>query len=263
MADTNPDDVLTAAEKEELRGMIMDLFQNMPHGETNFYRLMTNDACQARHLILEPERLRIGLPLDNGQAIGNSQLSSMGYLGRLPAELTGMVFAELDLDTLTKFRSVSKSARTTVDNLFQYRNIMNHAPQILRAVLALRTAKFFTLNDLDAALMSNTCKDCGEFGAYFHVPTCERVCYKCFALKEHRMPLNPNHVIYKFRFTKKEFKSAAQGIDWIRCIPGRYRLKGRVHFDRDWLSYLSYEQALQLKMRTSGLSREEVIRYVL
>ena len=153
MANTNHGDVpLTTTQKEELRELIMDIFQDMPHGETNFYRLMTNDACKARHLMLEPERLRKGLPLDHGQAIGNSQLSSMGYLDRLPPEITAILLADMDLETLTKFRSVSKGARATVDSLFQYRNVMNHAPQILRAALVLGSAKVFTLNDLDAAL---------------------------------------------------------------------------------------------------------------
>ena len=75
------------------------------------------------------------------------------------------------------------------------------------------------------------------------------------------MPLNRNHAIYKFRLTKKEFADA-EGKNLIQCIAGRYRLKGRVTNDLSSLRYVSYEQALQLKIRTNGLSRDEVIRYV-
>jgi hypothetical protein len=72
----------TAEEQNELKDEIMRLFKS-EHGQMNFYRTMTNDACLARHLILEPELLRKCLPLDNGQTIGSSPAGSLGALGRL------------------------------------------------------------------------------------------------------------------------------------------------------------------------------------
>lgn len=131
----------------------------------NFFRVLTNDACAIRHMILEPEILRQRLPLDNERDL-SGPIGSLGLFDQLPPEIVSLIFTQVDLETLTRFRSVSRAGRDAVNNLFKYRNIMNHAPQILRATLALEAGKYITLTQLDAALMSKACQDCGNFGAF-------------------------------------------------------------------------------------------------
>jgi hypothetical protein len=247
----------TAEEQNELKDEIMRLFKS-EHGQMNFYRTMTNDACLARHLILEPELLRKCLPLDNGQTIRSSPAGSLGALGRLSPEVSAMILMQMDLQTLTTFRSVSSTARATVDNLFQYRNVIKHAPQILRATLALKAAEYITLKHLDTALMSNACQDCGEFGAYLHVPTCERVCYRCFTKNQERKPLTLTSAKYKWCLTKSDFENVKKNT--ISTIPGRYKVRGRIATSRQ--TYMSNEEALRARLHISAESREECLRYV-
>lgn len=248
----------TAEEQDELKEEIMRLFESKL-GQANFYRTMTNDACLARHLILEPELLRKCLPLDNGETIGSSSpAGSLGTLDHLPPEISAMILMQTDLQTLTNFRSVSSTARETVDNLLQYSNVMKHAPQTLRATLALEAAKYITLKHLDTALMSNACEDCGEFGAYLHVPTCERVCYRCFSKNLERKPLTLTSAKYKWCFTKRDFDNVQKNT--IRTIPGRYKVRGHIETSRH--TYMSNEEALRARLHITGESREECLRYV-
>jgi hypothetical protein len=227
-----------------------------PGSAQNFYRLLSNDACHIRHLILEPDILEHNLPLDNEKDL-SGVIGSLGPFSELPPEIVSMILMQVDIESLTKFRSVSRAARDAVDSLFKYRNIVTHAPQILRATLALKAGKYITLTHLDAALMSKVCQDCGEFGAFLHVPTCERVCYKCFTANEDRMPLSAPHVRHKWRLTKKEFAFWKED-NKIRTLPGRYRIKGKLHRVRT--CYVSNEEALRAKIRISGKSREEVTK---
>ena len=223
----------------------------------NFFRVMTNDACAIRHMILEPEILRQCLPLDNERDL-SGPIGSLGPFDQLPPEIVSLIFTQVDLETLTRFRSVSRAGRDAVNNLFTYRNIMNHAPQILRATLALEAGKYITLTQLDAALMSKACQDCGNFGAFLDVPNCERVCYRCFTENEDRMPLSAAHARWRWRLTKKEYDLSKKNM--IRTVIGRHKLRSPVRVVRQ--SYMGNEEALQLKMRASGKSREQVIKYV-
>ena len=223
----------------------------------NFFTALTNDACSIRHLILEPEILRTQLRLDNAKDY-SGPIGSLGPFDQLPPEISSMIFMEMDLKTLTTFRSVSRAGRDAVNGQFKYCNIMRHAPQILRATLALGAGHYITLTQLDAALMSKVCQDCGNFGAFLHVPTCERVCYECFTRNEDRMPLSPGHARTKWRLTNKEFNISEKNM--IHTISGRYRMKADLRRTRQ--PYMSNEEALRLKMRTSRKSREQVIKYV-
>lgn len=253
--------------EEDVKKGLLELFKKHKGTEKMFYSIMSNDACGSRHLIIEPSILKKKLPLDNGKDIGSPKpntIRSLGVLEILPNETLNEIMENLDLESLTKFREVSQTARYTVDNLYKYKGIMYHAPQILRATFALGLAHRVTLEQIDAALASKVCKDCGEFGAYLHVPTTERVCYKCFTTNEIRQPLLYNHVRVKFQIRRKELLEVPDNEPhddkWLRIIPGRYKVKGQRNRDRKrWL--MDYEEAVKLKMSLTGLSRDEVIRY--
>jgi hypothetical protein len=56
-------------------------------------------------------------------------------------ELVSMIFLEIDLETLTLFRSICRGARAVISNLVEYKTIITHAPGALRAALSIYTAE--------------------------------------------------------------------------------------------------------------------------
>ncbi|KAG6354443.1 hypothetical protein INS49_004460 [Diaporthe citri] len=65
-----------------------------------------------------------------------------------------------------------------VDRTFEYREIMNRAPQIIRGALTLE-ANSFTLNDAYITLSDEACATCRQRGGFIYLITCERVCSLC------------------------------------------------------------------------------------
>jgi hypothetical protein len=285
---------LSPAKAEALRSKVKYLFENNDFGKHNFYYTMTHDACFIRHAMVDPNNLRKAMPLDNGRhpdfgdivqgVQGNMLLSTpaqaidprlfkfvgkgkkakkvkrgpLGRFHRLPDEINAMIFGQMDLETLTKFRSVSKGARAIIDGLASYKGIITHAPQILRAALSLQTARWTTLNQLDWALMSNVCQECGDFGALLHLLTCERLCHLCFARSNTRMPMTVNRANMKWNIAKGSLEAEPNN-KLALTVPGYYK-RGNRKFSR--INLINPEAAFQVAMRVSGRSREEVVRYV-
>ncbi|KAN0105989.1 hypothetical protein V8E51_008865 [Hyaloscypha variabilis] len=77
-----------------------------PEQKGNFYRLLTNDCCDTRHGMVDPDMLEYCYPLDNGTNDGPSDSGSLSALDKLPLEiLQNILIEELDLRTLTLLRS--------------------------------------------------------------------------------------------------------------------------------------------------------------
>lgn len=70
-------------------------------------------------------------PLENGRH-GFDLKADSPDLGKLalPLELMESIIKHLDISSLTMFRRVSKRAMHMVDSTFEYKQIMNRAPQM-------------------------------------------------------------------------------------------------------------------------------------
>lgn len=81
-------------------------------------------------------------------------------LQSLPIELFQACLSYLDLATLTATRRVSQYTRHTIDSLYQYQELYEHAPQALRACLSTGVAPHIPLRRLHHALTSMECYYC-------------------------------------------------------------------------------------------------------
>lgn len=56
---------------------------------------------------------------------------------------------------------------------------MKYAPETLTALGSARLIHYHSAKKLFASLTSSRCWSCGAYGAYLHLPTCFRCCYRC------------------------------------------------------------------------------------
>ena len=168
--------------------MASEVIANSTNKDSSLVRkvfLLTYKPQEFRDIALDEDELKRRCPLDNGRHDDDdtvsclNPISSLKHLDSLPMELWTTVLLGLDLQSLTVFRSVNQRARSLVDNLPFYKDIIQHAPNIIRAALSLKLARWLHCRPLYRALCSQACVLCGDFGAFIYLLTCSRACTSC------------------------------------------------------------------------------------
>ncbi|WEW61149.1 hypothetical protein PRK78_006639 [Emydomyces testavorans] len=106
--------------------------------------------------------------------------SSLGTLEVFPLEIFHMILSDLDLETLTNFRAVSRTATMVIDSLPKYTSLYTLAPTVFQAVISFGAGAWITCETLRDALSTRSCAVCGEFGSFIYLLSCKRVCPECF-----------------------------------------------------------------------------------
>ncbi|KAF5682612.1 f-box domain-containing protein [Fusarium circinatum] len=144
--------------------------------------------------------------------------SSLGILNRLPVELLHGTISELDFLTLTRFSRVSVQARNLLRSLPAYQDLMNHAPDALGALSQTKLLHLHSASKLHAALRTECCTTCREYGAYLFLPTCERCCWQCLRSNLTRRVISPAAAGRIFALSPK----MVQQLPIMFSIPGTY-----------------------------------------
>ncbi|KAI9890834.1 MAG: hypothetical protein M1814_003618 [Vezdaea aestivalis] len=162
-------------------------------------------------------------PLDNGRIKARKRKSTkhggLGALHILPSEILCRVFGFLDLQSLADIRAVNWSIRDFVDGIPQYKLIIKHAPNALRALLSTERAESFTLFDLFRTLHTPDCSICGEFGALLDLFSCRRQCVKCATVSGENATMPLNTAKTKFKLTSNVFRQ----LPVCHTLPGDYK----------------------------------------
>jgi len=127
----------------------------------------------------------------------------LAILDRLPLELIQMCVAHLDLETLLEFRKVNRRAKQVVNSTAEYKRIVQHAPAVIQAILSIGMGSWISCADIYQQLRTPECQKCGDFGGYFYILGCQRVCFLCFTGHEDFHPLNTIRAEWKFGLTKQ------------------------------------------------------------
>jgi hypothetical protein len=194
--------------------------------------------------------LSLHCPLDNDRHTFQPTYS-LAQLSLLSLELVIDVILRLDILSLTAFRMVNKGARHVVDTTTQYQMIFRHWPNILRSSISTE-ARYFELRTLYEALREWKCVTCGDFGGYFYIITCARVCYVCFTENIQFLPMSGTQASKITGWSRKELKQ----LPHLRSIPGRYADNGKLCRNRRVL----WDRQAVLSVRTTTSSREEIDR---
>ena len=169
--------------------------------------------------------IRIAYPPKPSSVRRNAPCSPIGILDRLPPELLLAVLNLLDFQTIARLACVSHHVKKAVESLPAYRELMYHAPEALAALSQTGLIGLFSAASLRAALRSERCCTCREYGAYLFLPTCERCCWECLM----RHPLlalvtatRSRRIFGLSPWRTHQLPARLQRLPVFRSIPGDY-----------------------------------------
>ena len=110
---------------------------------------------------------------------GQPGACSIGDLEVFPHEILEFILKNLNFRTLGEVRLVNKKGKCVVDNLREYKHMMDYAPGVIHALTLTRTAPFFSADHLSMLLFDERCRTCDDFGPYMFLPLAWRCCYFC------------------------------------------------------------------------------------
>ncbi|RMJ13617.1 hypothetical protein BHE90_005897 [Fusarium euwallaceae] len=190
-----------------------------------------------------------GLPIPKrSRRILTSPTSSMGLLSRLPMEIRVAVLKLLDFQSLSRLSRTSLKAKSFVEAMRWYREVMKYSPNILAALGKTDLLKYHSSVLVRQVLSETKCVSClQEFGGILFLPTCERICRDCL---ERNYAYHLTDVAYAekwFTLTNEQLQS----IPIMRSIPGFYKLRTSIlHPESHQL--VSIKQLRQLAIKVHG-----------
>lgn len=156
------------------------------------------------------------------QPFPTAPTSTLGTLGRLPAEIMAAICLFLDIHSCFQFRQVSRSARILVSGLPEYRHVAHHALEALRTVLRTRLAPHFNFRALYRLLCSTECQQCGSFGGFLFLPTAVRCCFQCLERSPQLGLLSLTHLAGASGISPARLRRL---VPVLRTIPGLYSMQ--------------------------------------
>lgn len=180
---------------------------------------------------LDNAKLETRCPLDNRRHVAASipARHSAGHLDQLPAELLLQVLLQTDIPSLTRFRSVNRRAMELVDSVRQYVALIQHCPNIVRAIVSIQ-ADSFDCGTLYQTLSTSRCSTYERFGDHLYLIDCRRVCYFCFTRRPEYFPLTIGQASTVFAPDGKKKRNAITARQLLHManppsvlsLPGRY-----------------------------------------
>lgn len=153
---------------------------------------------------------------------------SLGQLDDLPLELLHNIFAMLDFKTLSHVQKTCLRGISVVESLPEYRDMVKHAPGALTALGKTQLIRHHSATTLHSALLCSDCHCCGEYGAFLHLPTCRRCCYKCLWNHPRNWMMSISEAKACFGVTDHQLK----GLHIMRSMPGKYFVRHSVQRQR-------------------------------
>lgn len=156
--------------------------------------------------------------------------STIGNLQKFPIELLHNVFDMLDFQSLLRFSRASVRASTLVQTSPLYRDLITYAHQGLAALAFSRLISYHPAGTLRAALRSQNCLSCGNFGPVLLLASCERCCWIC-ALRNQSLWVLPRGVAAKcFRIPLRQVDQLPGILRLPRYARGGYAIQEPENF---------------------------------
>jgi len=146
------------------------------------------------------------------------RISSLGILNRLPPEIMSTLLGMLDIQSIARFARVSFRGNTFVQSHPAYRDLVTLAPQVPLALDRVGLIGLHSVAELYAALRTERCATCIEYGAFLFLPTCERCCWECLRYNPSLRMLLPKEAERYFGLSKRHL----QRLPSLHVIPGNY-----------------------------------------
>lgn len=100
-------------------------------------------------------------------------------LFQMPPEILSRIILELDIVSTNCFSQANRQTRFVTTALPQYRQVVQHGAQAIKAMVRANLGHCFRYRELHCALIQEQCILCGKFGGFLFLLTCTRCCYTC------------------------------------------------------------------------------------
>lgn len=169
--------------------------------------------------------------------------SSLGpRMNALPLELLQNILELLDFRTLSRLSQVSRLAKYHFETLPAYRDVQKHASRTLITLQRTRLITVHSAAAILAALRTDRCPFCGDFGPFLFLLTCERCCFNCLERNTSLTLLDVKLARNLFRLPGKDFNK----IPAIYSAPGLHDGVLSDHFPKQWLVSLRHVKDLAI-----------------
>ena len=142
---------------------------------------------------------------------------SSSALEELPCELLHNILDRLDFQALSRLARASLRAKTIVESLPAYAELVQHAPDALAVLGHTRTIRHHSAAQLRAVLRSTACA-CGAFGPFLFLVTGERCCLNCIVWKPAFWAMPKARAMRCFGLSKQDVDQLPS----LRSVPGDY-----------------------------------------
>lgn len=175
--------------------------------------------------------------------------SSLGpFLDSLPLGIMHEALGILDFLTLSNLSRTCHKAKRLVESLPAYRDVREHAATALAALTKTGTIANHLASDVHAALCSENCIYCLEFGPYLYLPTCERCCLNC---------LDKHPALRLLSVSMAKLLFGLPSIDlccFTMSVPGKYDSVGGTHVVRVPMKLVSMADMKIMSLFLYGLA---------
>ena len=103
----------------------------------------------------------------------------LGVLSTLPLEVFQNILPLLPYPAIRKFANLNSYARDQVVALPIFRDVVNHAAELLVALRDREIIHHFAIIDIHKVLTTSSCELCGEFGRHCSLSNLLRCCKQC------------------------------------------------------------------------------------
>lgn len=187
------------------------------------------------------------------KSLGSPTSSGTGSLENLPSELIAIIGLRLDVASALAFTQASRRIRAVLATIPQYRQLEEHAFEVIWAMLQTGVANHISIAALHTTLVTHQCVFCGSFGGFVFLPTAARCCSRCLA-GDSRFRMIPLHSLrnttYKTHTQLSKLIPIVHSLPWIYSYP-RVEKKVRTYIAPAWLA----AEALQGQMDEVMLDR--------
>ena len=154
---------------------LQQIWEDMLNSESDtiISKLSWRPAFVLDSMISIQESIQIPPPLSDPQHL------SIGRLDALPLEILHIILNLLDFRTLSRLTRTSHLAKTTVESLPAYRDLIKHATKALLALSKSQVIEYHSAETLHSALRSENCNTCQSFAPFLYLLTCKRCCFNC------------------------------------------------------------------------------------
>lgn len=156
--------------------------------------------------------------------VDETQSTPLGRLDTLPLELLHEILSMLDFKTIMNVSETCTRGLTIVRSLPAYRDLIEHAPQVLGALGWTGLIVWHSAATLHRTLQTSACVSCGEFGAFLFLPTCERCCNQCLITNPALWVISPQTAKIAFGTTNAQLKRSPV----LRSLPSTYYMPREV-----------------------------------